>query len=87
MSSLSGEFFASALGGPQFRVLARFVMDEHGLHVERLDQTQRRWVIDGTVAGYRTGHDDWARPITRLDAEQLLARWGLDPSLLDAPVV
>jgi len=40
---MSVVFCASSLGGPEPRVLARFVTDNRGLHVERFDQRAGRW--------------------------------------------
>ncbi len=79
-------FCASTIGGPETRVLARFVTEESGLHVERLDRRGRRWVPDSSVAGFLTGHDDWARRVTRQEASQIVTQWQLDPTILDAPV-
>lgn len=79
-------FCASTIGAPETRVLARFVTDESGLHVERLDRRARRWAPDSSVAGFLTGHDDWARRITRHEASQIVTQWQLDPTILDAPV-
>jgi hypothetical protein len=77
---------ASHIGGPEARVLARFVTDEQGLHPERFDRTSGHWVPDSTAAGYLTGHDDWARRIDRDQATQILEAWGFDPTILDAPL-
>ena len=64
MNSVTTEFCASNLGGPGPRVLARFVTDDRGLHVERLDRREGRWAHDSTVAGFLTGHDDWAERVS-----------------------
>lgn len=87
MRLVSVVFCASTIGGPQPRVLARFVTDERGLHVERLNRQQGHWVADESVAGFLTGHDDWAERISRGRASDIVAAWGLRPSILDAPVV
>lgn len=87
MTAVSTEFYASTVGGDEPRVLARFITDEHGVHVERLDRQARQWVPDGTVAGFLTGHDDWAERVTRRQAEQILRAWQLASALLDLPVV
>ncbi len=81
------EFFASNVGGTEPRVLARFVTDERGLHVERFDPRGGRWVQDSSVAGFFAGRDDFAEQITRERAQELLDSWGNDPRLVDAPVV
>jgi hypothetical protein len=87
MNRVTTVFCASTIGGPEPRVLARFVTDERGLHVERLDRRDGRWVQDSSVAGFLTGHDDWAERITRQRANDIVASWGVKPSILDAPVV
>jgi len=86
MTGVMTEFFASNLGGDEFRVLARFTTDEHGLHMERFDRQDGRWIPDISVAGFYTGHDDWAQRVTEADARRLVEMWGVDPSLLAAPV-
>lgn len=80
-------FYVSNMGGPEPRVLARFVTDESGLHSERFDRATGHWVHDGLVAGFLTGHDDWAEQIKRDAAGQLLEAWGFNRSLLNAPVI
>ncbi|HXH56161.1 hypothetical protein [Iamia sp.] len=80
-------FCASTIGGPEPRVLARFVTDEGGLHVERLARREGHWVHDSSVAGYLSGHDDWAERITRERAVDIVASWGMAASIIDAPVV
>lgn len=87
MKPVTTEFCASTLGGPEPRVLARFVTDDRGLHVERIDRQEGRWVQDSSVAGFLTGHDDWAERISKERAEQIVASWDLSPSILDAPLV
>lgn len=87
MNLVNTEFCASNLGGPEPRVLARFVTDDRGLHVERLDRREARWVHDSTVAGFLTGHDDWAERISRERAKQIVSSWDLSPAILDAPLV
>lgn len=79
-------FCASSLGGSEPRVLARFVTDKRGLHSERFDRREGRWIQDAQVSGYLTGVDDWAERITDADARQLIARWGYDAEVLTAPV-
>jgi hypothetical protein len=79
-------FCASSLGGHEPRVLARFVIDSRGLHAERFDRGTGRWVQDTRVSGYLTGADDWAERITFQAAEQLIASWGYDEAVLNAPV-
>ncbi|HSH60148.1 MAG TPA: hypothetical protein VK988_10995 [Acidimicrobiales bacterium] len=61
---MTTEFCASNLGGPEPRVIARFVTNEGGLHVERLDRHEGRWVQASSLAGFITGHDDWVERIT-----------------------
>ncbi len=87
MISVTTVFCASTIGGAEPRVLARFVTDGRGLHVERLDRQHGHWVSDNSVAGFLTGHDDWAERITRAQASDIVTAWGLRPSILDAPVV
>jgi len=87
MTRVNTEFFASTVGGAEQRVLARFVTDERGLHVERFDRRERRWVQDSSVAGFYTGRDDFAQQITEERARELLDSWGDDPALVAAPVV
>lgn len=87
MRCVTTEFCASNIGGPEPRVLARFITDDDGLHMEQLDREHRRWVRNRAIAGYLTGHDDFAERIPRERAEQIARSWGLDPSILDAPVV
>ena len=87
MTRVNTELFASTIGGAEQRVLARFVTDEHGLHVERFDRRERRWAQDSSVAGFYTGRDDFAQQITEERARELLDSWGADPALVDAPVV
>lgn len=79
-------FCASSLGGSEPRVLARFVTDKRGLHSERFDRREGRWIQDAQVSGYLTGVDDWAERITDADARQLIATWGYDAEVLTAPV-
>lgn len=81
------EFFASNIGGAEPRVLARFITDGSGVHVERFDRGEGRWVQDSSVAGFFTGRDDFAQQITRARAQELLRSWESDPGLVDAPVV
>jgi len=38
------------------------------------------------VVGFLTGHDDWAERIDRSCAKSILRSWGVEPSVLDAPV-
>ncbi len=83
---MSVVFCASNIGGPEPRVLARFIRDDAGLHDERFDRHAGRWIPDSSVAGFLTGHDDWAERIDRPEAERILRSWGVDPSLLDAPL-
>ena len=80
-------FCASNIGGPEPRILARFVTDDRGLHVERFDRQAGRWVQDSSVAGFLTGHDDWAVRVAREQAEQIVTAWGVSTAVLDAPVV
>ncbi|HSH60150.1 MAG TPA: hypothetical protein VK988_11005 [Acidimicrobiales bacterium] len=87
MNLVNMEFCASNLGGPETPVLARFVTDDRGLHVERLDRREARWVHDSTVAGFLTGHYDWAERISRERANQIVSSWDLSPAILDAPLV
>lgn len=87
MMGVTTEFCVSNMGGPEPRVLARFITDETGLHVEQLDREQRRWVRNRAVAGYLTGHDDFAERVTRDRAEVVARSWGFDVAILDAPVV
>lgn len=84
--AMSVVFCASNIGGPEPRVLARFIRDEVGLHDERFDRRTGRWIPDSSVAGFLTGHDDWAERIDRSVAEGILRSWGVEPSVLDAPV-
>ena len=79
-------FCASSLGGPDPRVLARFVTDKQGLHSERFDRREGRWIRDARVAGYLSGSDDWAERIDPEAATQLIVSWGYDAGLLNAPV-
>jgi hypothetical protein len=79
-------FCASNQGGPEPSVLARFITDASGLHMERFDRRSARWVRDSRVAGFLTGHDDWAKRIERSRAKSILRSWGVEPSVLDAPV-
>ncbi|MEX2294617.1 MAG: hypothetical protein WD691_12575 [Acidimicrobiales bacterium] len=83
---MSVVFCASSLGGPEPRVLARFISDERGLHTERFDRQAGHWVHDGRVAGFLTGQDDWAERITEGEAQRIMTSWGLSPALLSAPV-
>lgn len=85
--AVSVVFYASNMGGSETRVLARFITDESGLHSERFDRATGQWIHDGLVAGFLTGHDDWAEEIKRDVAGRLLESWGSSASLLDAPVV
>ncbi len=80
-------FCASNQGGPEPSVLARFITDGSGLHDERFDRRSGRWIEDSSVAGFLTGHDDWAERVDRSRAKNILRSWGVDPSVLDAPVV
>lgn len=79
-------FCASSLGGSEPRVLARFVTDKQGLHSERFDRREGRWIQDARVSGYLTGSDDWAERITDTAARQLITSWGYDADVLTAPV-
>lgn len=79
-------FCASSLGGPELRVLARFVTDARGLHSERFDRHEGRWIHDTRVSGYLTGSDDWAERITESTARHLITSWGFDVEVLTAPV-
>jgi hypothetical protein len=83
---MSVVFCASNQGGPKATVLARFIRDQSGLHDERFDRRAGRWVPDSRVAGFLTGHDDWAERIDRSEAERILRSWGVEPSVLDAPL-
>lgn len=87
MKGVTTEFCASYIGGPEPRVLARFITGDDGLHMEQLDREQRRWVRNPAIVGYLTGHDDFAERITRDRAEEIARSWGFSPSMLDAPVV
>ena len=80
------EFYVSNIGGPEPRVVARFTHDERGLHIERFDRLVGRWVPDSSVAGYSLGFDDWAERSSRDEAAGIIAGWGFDPALVDAPV-
>lgn len=84
--SMSVVFCASSLGGSEPRVLARFITDTSGLHSERFDRGEGRWIQDARVSGYLTGHDDWAERITSAAARQLIKSWGYDTDVLKAPV-
>lgn len=86
MTLVSVVFCTSTLGGPEPRVLARFITDDHGLHAERFERQAGRWLHDARVAGYLTGHDDWAERITESAARRIITSWGFKPSLLAAPV-
>jgi len=83
---MSVVFCASSLGGPEPRVLARFVTDNRGLHAERFDQRAGRWIQDPRVSGFLTGQDDWAERIAPAAARQLIESWGYDAEILMAPV-
>lgn len=83
---MSVVFCASSLGGSEPRVLARFVTDSHGLHLERFDRSKGQWTPDARVSGYLTGHDDWAERITPAAARALIKTWGYDADVLKAPV-
>jgi len=83
---ISVVFCASSLGGSEPRVLARFVIDSRGLHSERFDRGEGRWVQDSRISGFLTGHDDWAERIDRAVARQLIESWGFGAEFLDAPV-
>lgn len=85
MISVSVVFCASNLGGPEPRVLARFVTDDRGLHMERFERREGRWRPDALVAGFLTGQDDWAERITASAARHILSAWGFKASLLSAP--
>lgn len=80
------EFYASTEGFEEVEVLARFTRDTRGLHVERLDRNEGRWVLDSDLAGYSVGFDDWAEQVTREEAAAIVLGWGLDRALLDAPL-
>jgi len=86
MKAMSVVFCASSLGGPEPHVLARFVTDGRGLHPERFDRREGRWIQDARVSGYLTGHDDWAERITPAVARQLIKSWGYAADVLKAPV-
>ncbi|MHB1910978.1 MAG: hypothetical protein ACYCTI_02865 [Acidimicrobiales bacterium] len=79
-------FYASNLGKREPRVLARFITDGEGLHAERFDRQARHWVHDARVAGFLTGHDDWAERVTRGSAQRILRSWGCSPTVLSAPL-
>jgi hypothetical protein len=83
---MSVVFCASSLGGSELRVLARFVTDAHGLHSERFDRSQGRWIQDTRISGFLTGQDDWAERITQAAARQLIKSWGFEADVLKAPV-
>lgn len=83
---MSVVFCASSFGGSEPRVLARFVTDSHGLHLERFDRSRGRWIQDARVSGYLTGHDDWAERLTLAAAQALIETWGYDAEVLKAPV-
>jgi hypothetical protein len=80
------EFYVSNIGGPNPRVLARFTTDDRGLHIERLDRTEGRWVRDNSVGGFALGMDDWAERASKDQASEVIASWGFEPALVDAPV-
>lgn len=80
------EFYVSTQGWEQPEVVARFTRDERGLHIERFDRLAGRWVPDSSVFGYSVGFDDWAERSSREEAAGIIAGWGFDPALVDAPV-
>lgn len=86
MSREPVEFYVSTQGWEQPEVVARFTHDERGLHVERFDRLAGRWVLDSTVFGFSVGLDDWAEPASQEQAARIIAGWGFDPALVDAPV-
>lgn len=86
MTSMSVVFCVSNLGGPEPRVLARFVTDSRGLHPERFDRREGRWVQDALVSGFLTGQDDWSERITPAAAGGLIEAWGHGAEMLKAPV-
>lgn len=79
------EFYVSDLGQGEPRVLARFT-HERGLHIERFDRLAGCWAPDSSVAGYSLGFDDWAERSSREEVAGIIADWGFDPALVDAPV-
>lgn len=80
------ELFVSYLGGADPRILARFTRNEQGLHIERLDRAEGRWVPDSALAGYDLGLDDWAQPASKEQAVEIIVAWGFAATLVDAPV-
>jgi predicted ATP-grasp superfamily ATP-dependent carboligase len=80
------EFYVSNIGGDTPRVVARFTRRDGRVYMERFDRLAGRWVPDSTLAGYDLGFDDWAERSNREDAAAIIASWGFDPALVDAPV-
>ena len=80
------EFYVSNIGGAGPRVVARFTRRGCRVYMERFDRLAGHWVPDHTLAGFDLGFDDWAKRSSREEAASIIAGWGLDPALVDAPV-